>query len=186
MSFYRLALAIADRPITVLASGAIALVAFLLAPTIDRTIPILHDVEAGLGIWIDKDRLGWSLGVCRSRNGPVFTGLQFDIYPADGTGPYPLRGVMDIDAEVYAGADPIQLRKGTCRTYHYGVSVTGQAVAGDIIVGTAAYRSGVGWWTLYAQYGSVTVPAPPVVLRGQEAVVQRQLEAQGMGLERLK
>jgi len=186
MNIARAAISLADRPISVLVAIVAAMGIVLIAPSADRAIPILRDVETSVPIWIDADRLGWKVGLCRSRGGPAFTGIQFDVYPASGAHPFPLRGVMDLDAEVYAGSEPQQLKRGACRTYSYAASLTGQAVTGDTIAGTAVYQSSVGWWTLWANYGSVVVPAPPDVVRIEDRIIQRQLEAVGQGLEEFR
>ena len=186
MRIGRAVLSLVDRPITVLAAALVGLGAFLIAPTIDRAFPILTDVEVSVPIWIDADRLGWKVGICRKRGGPHFEGLQFDVYPANGGHPFPLRGVMDLDAEIYAGSKPVQLHEGSCRTYRYAANLTGQVFIGDKIVGTAIYRSGIGWWRIWQDYGSIVVPAPPDIVKIEDRIIQRQLEAQGQGIEELR
>ena len=186
MSIGKIFLDLVDRPLSVLVALMIGLGTFLIAPTVDRAIPILRDIEVSEPIWTVPGEIGWTVDLCRARSGPHFLSIQYSVHPANGATAYPLRGVRDITDNVEEQA-PLQLAAGACLPYTYAVEIAGQAVSGDTIVGTAIYKSGVGWWFIYEDYGALIVPQLPELLPTQgDYLIQQQLEAIGQGIEELR
>ena len=179
------ALGLADRPICVFMLLLAGLAGFAIVPWVDDQIPILRGVRAYDTTFIDSKEIAWKLAACRWRGGVDLSGIQFDVYHLDDP-PYPLRGVMDQDAGVVAGTSHLNLSPSDCRRFSYSVDLGGQAVAGDVIKGTARYSSKYGWWALSDDYGEFTIPEFPKVLQYQQGIIQRELEAQGQGLDEFR
>ncbi len=171
------------RPGSVAVLLILCFVGFLLAPTIDDAISAATNVETDRVVFTDLDELGWRTTLCRERPRTAkYDGMEFHYYPIEGGVPFPVR-VWDVKRDVEAGSSRANLKAGCGHEFFYTIDLPQGAREGDRIVGTAHYKSRVGWWSLSDFYGEVTLPPFPEL--PIDDAVQSQLKSRGQGIEEL-